>query len=232
MTLAEIMAAVRRQTLDTSSSLSDADLTNIVADGYRLVAVADRWPWLATSAQITVVSGMQEYDISADLSVTDFMWLDSIVDNDEEDGLLDQLSVAQYLLRWGGDPDSGPRAYSYYFKNDDTVGLVPVPNTSETDAYTLNYFKAPTVLSASGDSPEWTATLHHILVSYAASNVWEREEYFTERDLAFRKFAMGIAELKRFYKMRTKDRPIVFGDGGGGNRYGDRASLVHNLPFG
>lgn len=232
MTLTEILAAVRRQTLDTASSMTDADLTSVVNEGYMMVAVADRWPWLQASATFDVVAAQQEYDVSSDMSVTDFMWIESIVDNDEEDGMLDQMSFAQYLARWGGDPDTGSRAYSFYLKNTDTVGLLPVPDADESAGYTLNYFKTPTVLVGGTSVPEWTSTLHQILVYYGVSAVWEREEYFTERDIAFQKFAMGIAELKRFYKMRNKDRPIVFGDAGGGGSVNDRAVVVYNLPFG
>lgn len=232
MTLSDLLSAARRQTLDTTNAISDNDLTEIINEGLRMVSIAERWPWLLTSAQVTVVNGTREYDISSDLSVTDFMWVDSVVDNDQEDGMLDEWSYSTYLYKYGGDPPSGSRAYHFYIKASDTLGLVPTPSANETDAYTLNYYKTPTDLSLTTDTPGWTSTLHTILVDYAASKIWEREEYFAERDAAFQKFLMGVVQLKEFYRMRSKDRPMILGDGGGSNIQTSRASAVYNLPFG
>ena len=232
MTVQEIIDAVQRQVVTTSSSISDSDITDIINEGVGIVAVAARWPWLLRSAQLSTVSGQQEYDLSSDVGISSFMWLDSIVDNDEEDGLLDQVSVAQYLYRWGGDPDSGSRSYQYYFKNDDTIGFVTVPDTTEASAYTVSYYRTPVVLSGLSAELPWASPLHSIMVDFAVSKLWEREEYFGERDIAFNRFLLGLNELKRFYKMRTKDSPIVFGDGGGSGGRSGRAASVYNLPFG
>lgn len=232
MTLTELLAAVRRQTVESTDSVSDSDVTNMLNEGYRYVAVAERWPWLLTSASFDVVADTREYDMSSDLSISDFMWIHSVHKNGTDDGALDEISYSQYVNLYGGDPMVGSSAYSFYILGDDTLGLVPVPSESATDAYTLTYYKTPTVLSGGSATPEWTSTLHHILIDYGVSQIWEREEYFTERDISFQKFLLGLNELKRFYKMRSKDNKIIVGDGAGGNRNMRRADLTYNLPFG
>jgi len=232
VTLSEIQAAVRRQTVVATTTIDSATLTAMINEGYRTVAVSARWPWLLTSDSLDVVADTREYALSSVLTNNDFMWLHSVFRNGVDDGLLSELSYTQYLYKYGGDPDSGSRAYSFYLRDDDTLGLVPVPDTTKTDAYTINYYKLPTDLSGSSDTPEWTSTLHHILVDYAVSKVWEQQEYFDERDNAFKMFAFGVNELKRFYRMRSQDKPLIVGDGGGGNLYTNRADLVQNLPFG
>lgn len=218
MDLQTIRSAIRRQTLVAVGDVSDTQLNDIVNEGYRLVALSSRWPWLHTSVQFSTVANQAEYTITSggDINVSNLMYYDAVVDNDKRSGLLVEISHKYFLSMYGGDPPTGTPATSYYIRGDGAntvLGLVPTPSANEANAYTLWYYKTPTLLSLDTDEPEWTETLHHILIDYGRYRVWEREENFEESRAAFALFVSGLSELRSFYARRGSEAPLIRGDG-------------------
>lgn len=211
MNLTALLAAVRRQTNLTTADVSDADVTAILNEGIQEIASLKRWDWLYTDSTISVTAGTVEYTLPADFNFMGFVMQDSL-----SNGPLLMLSHEEYVYRFGDNPSSGSQARYFYLRMDDGVskiGFYPTPSATSTDEYKIFYYKNPTELAAGGDEPAWDASLHNILVDYAAYRLWEREEYFDETQRAFSKYARRLNDMMRFYKMRGKVNRFIVGGG-------------------
>lgn len=230
MTGAEIIARVREQSLVSTAQFSDADLLLVLNEGERFISSLEKWPYLFESTEEDYTADTREYDLSADLSVTDLAFIDQIVDKNTHKRRMSPISFQEYLDEYGDDPRSGDPRF-YYLVGVDTLGLVPVPptTTAGSSGFSLYYYKRPTVMASTSSSPEWETSLHDLLVDYGLYRIWEREEYFDEAAKAYGRFVEGVTLMKRFYNMRTVESPIIFGDGTWSNRY--RQSVRDHLPF-
>ncbi len=206
MQLSDIRTAVRRQTLIPTGDLSDASLNAIINEGVRLVAGAQRWPWLQQASTITTVASQTEYNLPAD-----YMFMDLIVRNGKKIKLK-EIPFEYYTQLVGDDPNTSADS-RYYYLRESTIGLYPTPSANETDAYHIYYFEKPTELSNDSDTPEWVDLYHHVLVEYGISRVFEREEMYQEAQLHYQKFVQLIAEMAKFYRLRHQGDLLIYGDG-------------------
>lgn len=230
MTGAQIIARVREQSLISTTQFADADILLLLNEGERFVSSLEKWPYLFTSSNEDYTATQREYDLSADLSISDMAFIEQVVDKYSHKKKLVHISFQEYLDMYGDDPPDGNARY-FYLTGADTLGLVPVPSTTTATStgFTIYYYKTPTVMASTAASPEWIAQLHDILVDYGLYRVWEREEYFDEAAKAYSRFVEGVALMKRYYNMRTTDSPVVFGDGTWSRRV--RSSVRDHLPF-
>lgn len=207
MTITEILAAIRRQTNVSSQTgdLPDADLTEILEEGYNTVAGTHRWPWLENSASIDVTADTIEYAFP-----TGFAFMRAITRNGKS-YRLQEISQDKYIYMVGDNPTSSTDARFFYITGS-KIGFYPTPSATESGAYVVYFYKTPTIPTGA-NSPEWTSQFHHILVDYGAYRVWEREEYFDESEKAYGRFVRGLKDMIRFYQMRSQESPMVYGDG-------------------
>ena len=209
MTVTEILAAIRRQTLVTSTTgdLSDADLTEIFEEGYNIVSATHRWPWLEASANLDVTAATVAVTLP-----TGFAFMRAIVRNGKSYSL-QEIPQDKYLHLVGDNPTTSTDARFFYITNT-TVGFYPTPSATEVGAYICFYYKNPTIPTGAS-SPEWASQFHHILVDYGSYRVWEREEYFDESQNAYGRFVRGLKDMIRFYNMRSMEGQLIYGDGEG-----------------
>lgn len=216
--LSAIRDFVREQTLIEADDWSNTKIDNVINEGIREVASRFRWPFLASSAQVSVTSGTQSYALSGIAS--DIQRIAAIIDNDKRVKL--QEIEAQYAWQvYGGDPTTSDEATGFYIWGD-TLYLVPSPTATETDAYTLFYYKSPTELTNDTDTPEWSSQFHMLLAEYAIARVWEREEDYSKSAAAQGRFDARVEQMARHYLNRVEDEPLIYGEG----RYG----LRHRNP--
>lgn len=207
MNRGNIRDAIRRQTLNNASDISDADLNDVIDEAYYVVSQAADWPWLETSTNVSVTANTVEYALPAD-----FARLQGIVRSGKQKRL-SQISFEYYLDRYGNNPPTSTEGVWFYIRGDN-FGIVPVPSANEANAYILYYFKTPTLMAADTDQPEWTPAFHHILVDYGVYRVFYREEYFQEAETAFQHFMAGLGQMMSFYNRRNNQNyPLVVGDG-------------------
>ena len=211
MDRAALTAAVRRQTNLTTADVSDADVFAILNEGIQEISGLERWDFLYKRSTLTTVAATAEITLPAD-----FQFMDFVQEIGKSNGPLLQISFQEYSYRFGDDATSSATARYYYLRHDDgtqKIGIYPTPSASTTDKFEIFYFKQPTELAATDDSPEWDATHHNILVDYAAYRLWEREEYFDEAERAFRRYTRRLGDMVRFYNKRDKVHRFVVGDG-------------------
>lgn len=216
--LSAIRDFVREQTLIETDDWSNVKIDNVINEGIQEVASRFRWPFLAGSAQVSVTSGTQSYALSSIAS--DVQRIAAIIDNDKRVKL--QEIEAQYAWElYGGDPTTSDEATAFYIWAD-TLYLVPVPTATEADAYTMFYYKSPTLLSNDTDTPQWSSQFHMLLAEYAIARVWEREEDYSKSGVAQARFDARVEQMARHYLNRVEDEPLIYGKG----RYG----LRHRNP--
>ena len=217
--LTNLIDVVRSQTLAEADDVSDANLTLFLNQGIRRLSTMFRWPWLEASYDVDVVAATASYALPSD-----FRRLFVVKDADARITLT-RLTLEEALERWGGDPPSGSQAHWYYVWNE-SIYLLPVPDTTESAAYTLYYQKAPTLLSAGSDTPQFLSEFHLILAYYASARVWEHEEDFEKVDALDGRFRSEAEAMARYYLKREEEFPLVYGDGVRPN-----LRSANNMPF-
>lgn len=219
--LAAIRDFVREQTLIEIDDWSNAKLLNVINEGIQEVASRFRWPFLATSAQISVTAGTQAYSLSSIAS--NIQRIAAIIDN-ERRIKLQELDARYAWQLFGGDAPDSDQALGFYLWGE-TLYLLPTPSATEANAYTIFYYKSPTTLSNDTDTPEWSSQFHMLLADYAIARVWEREEDFQKAQAAQGRFDGRVEQMARHYLNRVEDEPLIFGEG----KYSQRRQQAGNL---
>jgi hypothetical protein len=136
---------------------------------------------------------------------------------------LQELAQLDADVMYGGDPPSASEA-NFFYTWGESVFLLPVPDTDETDAYLVRYYRSATLLSNDTDSPEFDPSFHLILADYSIARVWEREEDIGKMEAADQRFDQGIERMAQFYLNRAEDTPLIMG-GGKTGRYAERSEF-------
>lgn len=229
--LAAIRDWVREETLVETGDWSNDKINAVINEGLRAVSVRFPWPFLATSAQLSVTAGTQEYtfDTISDFSGTGkkLFAIEAIVDNDGRIKL-NEIAAADAFTMYGGDMPDSPSS-DRFFTWGNSIYLIPTPDTNDTDRYTVYYYRSSAELSNETDEPEWDSRFHLILADYGIARVWEREEEISKSQAADERFDRGIERMAQFYLNRAQDYPAVYG-GGKSGMYLDRTERA-NMPW-
>jgi len=210
----DLKERVRRIGRIGANDYPDNNLYLIFNEGIEKICASHRWPFLVDTASIGVTAAQEVYTFSS-LSITDFemAWM---MHGTSEDQLLVPITYQQRMTRWADDPPTATEGEYFYISEDSlSIGIVPVPSATEASAYTLVYYKSPTLLTLATSEPEWTSAFHDILVDYALVQMYEREEFFDQSERAQLKFDRKLSEMKRFYKsLRVPENsPMIYGGG-------------------
>lgn len=218
-TVADIIDSARQVTLLSTSDVSDAVMIEFIDEGNNKVASAFDWPWLKASSDINSASGTGVVTLPADFGRLRAV----LLDNDSTK--LAELSDSEGWERWGDDlPDGTPQVF--WFIDNTTIQLAPV-ETGQT-ATVVKYWKTPTVLDQTTDTPQFDSRFHKILADWAAYRVWQREEDYQKAQQHEIAFARTLNDMARFYLNRGLDYPIVFGES---PDYVQRRRGVNNMPW-
>lgn len=224
--LAAIRDYVREQALIETDDWSSTKLDIVINEGYNEVSQRFNWPWLESSNLFSVTADQQGYDLSAIAAGSEeIARIQAIVDVDSRNRLV-EIGSNEAFQRFGGDFSSSSRASEFYIWADQ-VNLLPIPDTTEADAYKIYYYKKPTVLANDAAEPEWDEQFHYVLAQWCLARVWEREEDY-EKGVAWQaKFDAQVERMARYYLDRAVNVPQVVGLRGAPRRSG----RVNNTPF-
>lgn len=233
MLRSDLRTRVRELSSVGTSNVSDTTLNDLLNEGIRVVAKTWQWPFLHTEVNLSTTAAQEQYSLVTDLSVSDFSSIKYVYDQDEQ-RVLQPITYEQRVRWWAGDPDTATKGEWFYMTETAShVGIMPIPSATESNAYKFVYSKAPTEMSADGNSPEWDEAYHQILVSYVLAQVYESQEFYTQAQTKIDQFSSGMAEMKRFYNSNRipSMQPVVFNGGiSRGSRPWD--NYPQNLYFG
>ncbi len=199
---AALRTYAREQVLLDTSDVADTILDAYLDRAVQIVATRFQWPWLEASSTVDSVIGQHNYALPSGHSYTF-----ALIEDDTKDRLR-KLSPVQAWTRYGDDPPSGKARAFYFYEGE--LWLVETPTAVLT--YNWFYRKAPTLMAANDDVPEWDVNHHYFLAEYVISQLWLREEDRQLADGANQRFETGIAELAQFYLHRASDAPMVWGE--------------------
>lgn len=224
-------AAFMRAGYDPGRELPMTEFDPYFDEGVSTVAALYDWPFLLTTATVGVTAAQQEYSIVTDWSITDFLSPHSLIQVGKRFGKIRQISFETYIDMFGDDPDTSDVFDYYYMKARSTIGVHPVPVTTNASALKFSYYTQPTFMATDTDSPEWDASFHHILIDHVAGKICENLEDFERAQFFQQRFLALVAEMKDFYERRAEAGSWIFGDGTGMNTQTYRQYQTLNLPF-
>lgn len=219
MTLTELIEQIRIGLPPEVTNVSDSMLTKMINQIYQEVAHAYQWPWLDGSATINVTDGTQSYSLPAN-----FKYVISVYETADDDRALPQMSPAWYFDRYGGDDTESADA-DFFFLHDDKIWFYPIPSTTATGKYTIQYYGGITELSAGTDEPVFAEGFHYILIHGVARRLYMQAG---QQSLAMNELTMYydyLERLRHFYNRRRAAAPMIWGDGNRVRRWTDP-----NLP--
>lgn len=224
--LAAIRDYVREQALIEVDDWASDKLNTVINEGYLEVSQRFDWPWLESSNLFGVTADQQAYTLaSIAAGGEEIATIQAIVDVDRRQRLT-EIGSNEAFQRFGNDWSTSSRAYEFFIWANE-INLIPVPDTTEANAYKIYYFKKPTVLASDAAVPEWDEQFHYVLAQWALARVWEREEDYEKGSIWQEKFEEQVERMARYYLDRAVNVPQVVGLRGSPRR-GGRAN---NTPF-
>ncbi len=202
-TVATIIDQVRQICLLSTTVLTDAEVIGFIDEANDKIASAFDWPWLKATADVNTGSGDGVASVPAGFARLRTVLLDG------EATKLAEISDQEAWERWGDDLPSGtPRVF--WFTDHETIQVAPVE--SGVTALVLKYWKQPTVLDGTGDTPEFDDRFHKVLADWALYRVWQREEDYVKAQQHEVAFNRGLNDMARHYFNFSEDHPIVAGE--------------------
>ncbi len=108
--------------------------------------------------------------------------------------------------------DDAPVVYgtpSSYVVAGATLYLYPYPDSTVT--VELNYYRLPADMTDDGDLSEIPVQYQHLLVRYALSRAYEREDDFSAAEYMRNQFEAGVQKLRGEAQYDTHDTPTQVG---------------------
>ena len=206
MNLTTIEQWARRITLVESTSITDAQIFELVNQGYLELSVQYPWSWLETSADFTVSPDVRTYALPSnyDYGIT-------MIDTNT-DKAIRYVPAKEFFELRGQDTDTTAKAAQSWTIFANEVYFYPTPSTQTTAAYTLFYYKEVSTLIAQ-DEPDFHQAFHWMLVEYIAWKLYNREEYFTQSERARITWTGYLNDMIMFYNSKTKWSSFIWGDG-------------------
>lgn len=218
-----ILAQVRLQTLLETTNVSDAEIILLINNGVDEISVADWWPFLEASANMTPLDSTRTIALPTAFSVAMHL-----VD-DDNDRTIPYIAPASMWHIYGNDTGNEASTFNFWTIWEDKLYLTPIPVAEDTDRLKLYYYKDGTQLSAGSTKPDWHEGFHMMLVEYVKWKLWNREEYFDQSNRAFIEYTRYLSAMSTWYARRTKQMPGVAGDGMWRPRPGDpNVPLLNN----
>ena len=206
MNLTTIEQWARRITLVESTNITDAQIFELVNQGYLELSVQYPWSWLETSVDFTVSPDVRTYTLPSnyDYGIT-------MIDTNT-DRAIRYVPAKEFFELRGQDTDTTASAAQSWTIFANEVYFYPTPSTQTTAAYTLFYYKEVSVLVAQ-DEPDFHQAFHWMLVEYIAWKLYNREEYFTQSERARITWTGYLNDMIMFYNSKTKWSSFIWGDG-------------------
>ena len=206
MNLTDIEGWARRISLIEAKNITDAQINQLINQGYHELSVMYPWSWLETTADFTVSKNVRKYALPSN-----FDYGITMIDTNT-DRAIQYVPAKEFFEETGNDTDTTAKAARLWTIFDNNVYFHPVPSTQTTAAYTLYYYSEITEITAE-DQPAFHTAFHWALVEYVLWKLYNREEYFAQSERAFITYSRYINEMIAFYNSKTKWSSFVWGDG-------------------
>lgn len=222
MTLDEIRKRIRDQALVEEQELSDTLLDIWVNAAKTRVETAQDWPFLRTETDLTFTSGTSEKAVPDDFAHEDEVRKISTSNPDHAIPLI----PLSYEERPTNISTTGN--VEFYWVDYDSDGVRKLfiwrePNEEHT--IRLRYYKNADSLSNDGDTPEWDAQFHDILVLGGLFRVYEWLDMWQEARVIKEDFDEAVARMDFFYHRIRRSMRY------GGRRRFRRANSPDTAPF-
>jgi len=196
----------RRITIVEDTSVTNAQIEELINQGYHELSTVFPWSWLETTGDFTVTKDVRSYDLpdNFDYGIT-------MIDTNT-DKAIEYVASKDFFEETGQDSSLTSAAATLWTIFADKVYFHPVPSTSTTAAYTLYYYSQITELTAE-DEPNFHKAFHWALVEYLKWKLYDREEYFAQSERAFITWSRYLNEMIVFYNSKTKWSSFIWGDG-------------------
>jgi len=187
-----------------SNDITDADLDRYLDEGYSEVVSNREWPWTysLTPETVTMVSGTDKYTLTSAVKRVVAV-VETVLGYPLE--MVSQIDWARRKDALSATTD--PRIFVF---TRGTLHLWPVPAT--TDDLDVYYYEHPAWGALDTDEPVFDSAFHTVLVDWALSRIWEKEEDFDRADIYRSKFEIKMSRMTRFYNTEMSDKPMIYGE--------------------
>ena len=202
-----ILAQIRLESVIEDTNVTDNEIVTMINNGMHEISLADKWPWLEASENLSLTDSTQTYSLP-----TNFEFMVAIVD-DDNDNTLEYIAPTEFFERYGNDTGNESTQPEFWTIWEDNIYITPIPEANDTNRLKCYYYQSVTTLDNGTDVPAFHAAFHNILVEYVKWKLYEREEYYDQSERAFIQFARYLQQMKNWYRRRTKIAPYIVGDG-------------------
>lgn len=204
---ARALSGIRLQTLR-----SDEQVDAVINEAYQEVINLSQWPFLRSSQQVNVTSGVNSFETPTGFSeVTSISYT-----NDGGDSVRLQSTTVDEIDRLRD--EDGPEPMLYARVDDREFVIWPTPNLNLT--FTVRGKEKVTSLTADSDTPVFDEQFHPVLAYRAASRMLAEEGDDSGRAEFYQQEAnVFFARMQQFYT-RTPDASF-FVMGGRRRRFAD-----------
>jgi hypothetical protein len=216
VTITELTAWVRRQTLVTTAELSDADLMALLQQGLLDTATRWEWPWCYAEATIALVGGTPTYNLPADT-----MWIKALIhDGEGANARLARTTIEAVQAEFGDSVGDSDLPHSFYLENAQ-VTFIPTPDAAKT--VNVHYYATPDLadFDTGADEPPFHPAFHVLLAEYVSALVWESLENDEKMILFTQKYDTTVGRMATFYASTLPAQPVIVGGG----------IVRHHLPW-
>lgn len=213
-TIAELRAAVRSQTEQTSGELSDATIDRYLQEAFnRTVAAETQWPFYEETWTLTQTAGNAYAALATDVSE-----IMSIVDTDNNRYRLRMLDHETAEDDYSGPtPTSGYAMEFSVWKN--VVYFWPAVTFTTDRDYQLRGYRHPTdwLAGPSTTEPDCDSRLHLPLTHYAIALSYAKQEDETLEATYMERWQRDVEIARQAIMDPPHHRPLVFGPRRWGN---------------
>lgn len=209
MNRADLRTFIRRQSLITTTEISDASLNTDLEQGILDVATQYAWPWMLKIGTITTAAGTPAYALPADL-----MYIRNLIHDAEGQASLEPTTLEVVKLVYGDNVGSSDLPHLWYQSEPAKITFVPTPSAVKT--VNLHYYATPdlaTTFNQDTHTPPWHSAFHIILADYALNKIWEREEDYGRASDHLGRYLQGVDRMANYYTQRFPAQPLVVGGG-------------------
>jgi hypothetical protein len=203
-----IQSAVRSIAQITTSTISDADLTVFIDEGYNEIVAYTDWPWCyaMTPKEVTMIAGTTQYSLGADVKR-----VIAVINTASDQYALESVGQADWARRQAHlESTSKPKIFTFAKAY---LHIWPPPAT--TDKLKVYHYEHPAFAAAGASIPAFDPAFHTLIVNWALHRLWEREEDFEKSDDYRARFEARLQRMVAFYNTQVGDMPKIYGERGG-----------------
>ena len=189
--------------INSTALLSDSQINDVLNEVHLVICGSQQWPFLVSSATISVVAGDSTYSLPAGATG---VLLASRTGNIFEPRQLQAISVFDADVL----PDTSSNWPMYYTFDNGTLTLYPEPAANET--LTVRYISRAEALDSDGDEPPFDEEFHPAYAYATAARLLAERGAPQTKVKAMDDLAQQYVErMRRFYLTSSDHAPVSLG---------------------